>query len=104
MRSEKKAKEDEAKIKVEQEQEKEKKSSVLREYIETQEKYKEAKSKLPKKGNFVIFMKLDSFFFFFKSDYCVLRSTEGRFYSTAVAKVPKEAAQRQGTSRGDRRN
>ncbi|XP_012256363.2 spliceosome-associated protein CWC27 homolog [Athalia rosae] len=50
VRNEKKAKEDEAKEKVEQEQEKEKKSSVLREYIETQEKYKEAKSKLPQKG------------------------------------------------------
>ncbi|XP_046484227.1 spliceosome-associated protein CWC27 homolog [Neodiprion pinetum] len=50
VRSEKKAKEEEAQIQVEKEQEKEKKSSVLREYIETQEKYKEAKSKLPKKG------------------------------------------------------
>lgn len=45
------AKEEEAKVKVKEEEEKEKKSSVLREYIETQEKYKEVKSKLPKKGN-----------------------------------------------------
>lgn len=50
VRSEKKAKEEEAKMKVVEEEEKEKKSSVLREYIETQERYKEAKSKLPKKG------------------------------------------------------
>lgn len=47
MQNEKKAKEIEEK---EQVQKKESKSEIMKEYRETQEKYKEAKAKLPKKG------------------------------------------------------
>lgn len=47
MKNEKKAKEAEQKL---QSEKKESKSEIMKEYIETQEKYKEAKTKLPKKG------------------------------------------------------
>ncbi|XP_015598092.1 peptidyl-prolyl cis-trans isomerase CWC27 homolog [Cephus cinctus] len=50
VKNEKIAKEENEKMKVELQEKKEKKSEILREYIETQEKYKDAKSKLPKKG------------------------------------------------------
>lgn len=47
MKNEKKAKEADEKL---QSEKKESKSEIMKEYIETQEKYKEAKTKLPKKG------------------------------------------------------
>lgn len=47
MKNEKKAKEADQKLQSEKE---ESKSEIMKEYIETQEKYKEAKAKLPKKG------------------------------------------------------
>ncbi|KAG7202887.1 hypothetical protein KM043_010035 [Ampulex compressa] len=50
VQNEKKAKLDVQQQKTEQEEKKEKKTEVMKEYIETQVKYKEAKSKLPKKG------------------------------------------------------
>lgn len=50
VQNEKKAKEAEKKQQAEKEEIKEKKTGVMKEYIENQEKYKEAKSKLPKKG------------------------------------------------------
>lgn len=50
VKNEKKAKEADKKIQQEQEEKKEKKTEIMKEYIETQEKYKEAKSKMPKKG------------------------------------------------------
>lgn len=50
VQNEKKAKETEKQEKIEKDLKKEMKSEIMKEYIETQVKYKEAKSKLPKKG------------------------------------------------------
>lgn len=50
VRNEKKAKEADEKLKQGQEERKEKKTEIMKVYIETQERYKEAKSKIPKKG------------------------------------------------------
>lgn len=50
MQKQKKEKEVGEQLKVEQEEKKEKHTGLLKEYMETQEKYKEATSKIPKKG------------------------------------------------------
>ncbi|XP_012272256.1 peptidyl-prolyl cis-trans isomerase CWC27 homolog [Orussus abietinus] len=50
VRDEKRAKEASEKVKIEEEAKKEEKTGLVKEYLKTQEKYKEAKSKVPKKG------------------------------------------------------
>lgn len=50
VQNEKKAKEMSLKQQIEKEEKKEKKSEIMKNYIETQKRYKEASAKLPKKG------------------------------------------------------